>query len=1086
LLVEHLEQRVLLAHDLSVEFGEPTVFDTDKDTNSIVDYGYVVTIDNKSTNTSAIGWVFTSFWLGPAEIDVERSDGISCKVTDAKNGNQWLGGNVTCIPNVTYPENVTKDTAVAEAQKIAASLNIPPEGASFVNEGKNDPNNDRVIEIRVMPKDNDVVIFGNAYVESGSSAVEPDANLANNMDTVELLVGQAGGKADLEIVATGPGTSVEVTKPTFEYTVTATNLGPENAPNVYAVDILPLGVSFVNSQTCYQAQVNAPEFHFVTPSWWGLVPKAVKDPIEQTIQNTAQSMNEALAKLPSAGVVCDLGDLNPPDPQLEGEDSPNLATAVINVQPNMVGTFVNQAEVFAPVWDPDPLNNVDFVLTSIHEGDIENLPDLAVTMTAASTTDANDSDGLTVDVGGTVTYTLVVDNLATKSVESSTASDVVLTDTLPLELRNITVNHNDCKATTGQVTCRLGTLAANDDPIAITITGTPTRPGVMTNQAIVTSGKSSDQNLKNNFDQVAVTATEGPNFYADLQLTMREQLPELEAGFSHYYLTLTNVGPADATGVILTIPIPPEAHLIDASTGQNAYHDKETGALTMTTFFDLVPAGVTLPDTFFLALRPKTPAHDTNLEDYLKDLEENFELVAKVGANEPDPDHENNKAVVNTISDPLLPRVDECDIEIVSISDNKDPVRWGEEITYTATIKNNGPMDVKNGWTIGGYLNVAGTHNIRTSVASRDPDVSYACGDTSNSGTPGFMCTTASDLEKYEAPDNKTHSVTFTATVADEPWNAPGSYPDEMILAYHFTAYPAEVIDAPIPPPQDKADENNLLREQTIFLPPGHVSDIQIVMLDYPETGEDKKEMTYKMAVTTDNPPHYLPATGVVVTDKLPDNVDFVSATPVGASQYNTHTREVTWNLGMLDDWGERSTEAVAILRLTVTPKEEGEVKNQARVQANEHDPDPSNNQTAEVTTTISKSSEALPNLVLTKDSSHDKVHLGDTVTYTLTVTNVEDVLATGVKLTDTLPTELAFTSAKVSANGGTCEAFDQNSRSVTCHLDDLGLNDTRTVKIDAAVVGVDPNETEPIVTNEATVTLNGNDLFPKDNTSPL
>jgi uncharacterized repeat protein (TIGR01451 family) len=80
--------------------------------------------------------------------------------------------------------------------------------------------------------------------------------------------------------------------------------------------------------------------------------------------------------------------------------------------------------------------------------------------------------------------------------------------------------------------------------------------------------------------------------------------------------------------------------------------------------------------------------------------------------------------------------------------------------------------------------------------------------------------------------------------------------------------------------------------------------------------------------------------------------------------------------------------------------------------------------------------------LVLTKADSPDPVTVGQTLTYTLTASNNGPANATGVTVTDTLPSGVTFVSA--SPSQGNCSG----TTTVSCTLGDLNNGSSATVTI--------------------------------------
>src|SRR5439155_22663883 len=89
-------------------------------------------------------------------------------------------------------------------------------------------------------------------------------------------------------------------------------------------------------------------------------------------------------------------------------------------------------------------------------------------------------------------------------------------------------------------------------------------------------------------------------------------------------------------------------------------------------------------------------------------------------------------------------------------------------------------------------------------------------------------------------------------------------------------------------------------------------------------------------------------------------------------------------------------------------------------------------------------------NLGVTKTGPSTAV-VGQSFSYTITVTDFGAAKATGVKLTDTLPSQVQFVSA--SASQGTCTATGSQ---VSCALGVLTLNQavTITIQVQATSVG--------------------------------
>ncbi len=159
------------------------------------------------------------------------------------------------------------------------------------------------------------------------------------------------------------------------------------------------------------------------------------------------------------------------------------------------------------------------------------------------------------------------------------------------------------------------------------------------------------------------------------------------------------------------------------------------------------------------------------------------------------------------------------------------------------------------------------------------------------------------------------------------------------------------------------------------------------------------QQVTYSLTVTNQGT---AAGTGVSLTDTLPSGVTFVSATG-GVAPVNG---VLTFALGSLD------AKADASVTIVVTPTAAGPLSDTAAASMDQTDPTPADNSVTLPTTVAAVAGTA--DLALSGNVP-SSVTLGNTVTYTLTVTNQGTATATGVTLTDTLPSGVDF----VSATGG-------------------------------------------------------------------
>jgi uncharacterized repeat protein (TIGR01451 family) len=222
----------------------------------------------------------------------------------------------------------------------------------------------------------------------------------------------------------------------------------------------------------------------------------------------------------------------------------------------------------------------------------------------------------------------------------------------------------------------------------------------------------------------------------------------------------------------------------------------------------------------------------------------------------------------------------------------------------------------------------------------------------------------------------------------------------------------------------------------------------------------------YKVAVAnTGN----APATGLSLTDVLPSKVSFTAvSTSQGSCSYASATRTVTCNLGTL------AAGSTANVQITVKPREEGTLDDTATITAGQWDP-ATGNSSASVN---GLQSIAQVDVSVSKLDSADPIFVGDQTTYTMTVKNQNTPInATGVALTDSLPSDMTFVSATTS-QGSLVTPPVGSAGIVTANIGTLAPNATATVTI--TVKGTAAGT----FTNTATVTENETDTAPANNSA--
>jgi large repetitive protein len=629
-----------------------------------------------------------------------------------------------------------------------------------------------------------------------------------------------------------------------------------------------------------------------------------------------------------------------------------------------------------------------------------NSADLAVVKTVSNATP---------NVGDTITFTVTVTNNG-----PNTAHNVQLTDTFPVsaELTYVTATPSQGSYDAGTGVWTVGTVnvgAANKQTLTITATvNAPTTAGALpatqTNTATVTGAGEPDPNPGNNTG----TATLTP-LYADLAVTKTVDKPQPNVGDTiTYTVTLTNNGTATATGVEVTDALPANVTFVSA-TPQSGTTFTPTPAVSPTGGVWAVP---TIAPGASLILTITATADAPGVS---------FNTVTITKSSTYDPNEGNNTA--KTPTDPQ-----EADLVVTKTVDNPRP-QVGDTVTFTVKLQNLGPntavsvvvADAVTGLTGLQFVSATESAGAYDSATGDWTLGSVASGAVETLTIGATVLTPSSGL----AP-SQTNTATATSTTPDpNPGNNTGA-----------------------------ATETPLQADLAVF---------KIVSDPTPNVGD-----TIEFAIGVAN---YGPdtATEVVVNDLLPAGVTFVS---YQASQGSYASGSGVWTIGTVTT----ADFPVLVITATVDRPVSGApapVTNTATVSGREYDPDPSNN-TDSVTETPQYA-----DLAVDKQVSDATPNVGDTITYTITLSNLGADTATGVTLLDQVPAGLQFVSAQPS----------QGTYTVGTGIWDVGTVDTtfaRTLTIQAIVLAPSSGAPQPQTNTASVQTSNQYDPDPSNNTDSV
>ena len=703
-------------------------------------------------------------------------------------------------------------------------------------------------------------------------------------------------------------------------------------------------------------------------------------------------------------------------------------------------------------------------------------------------------------IGNRLTYSIIVRNVGTAPAKLG-----IVTDTLPASVTfaSVTTTKGVCTRIGSIIRCTLGNLNKNAN-IRITVGVTPTVPGVVTNTAVVATA-SNDANLANN--TAAITTTVLPK--VDLAISQRAAPNPVFVGNPlAYTMVVTNVGPSNATNVVVTDTLPLNVALNAAANGCNP-----AGNLVVCTV-GAMPSGSTR--TLTVTVTPGALAAGVLIN------------TAQVRGGETDPNLANNTTSIATTVN------SQADL-LAGQSAAPVPAFLGNRLVYTLTVTNDGPSPASNvfltdtlpaGVTFAsapancapsagivictvGTLNAGTTatttlivtptsvglitNNSTTSGSTFDPNLS------NNTSSSTFDVVPAADLAivKTASPaivlvgDTITYTLAITNSGPSQATSVvvTDALPSGILLKFITTSQgscsgtslitcnlgtinnggnaaitigittttPSLLINtagvaSPIadPNPMDNTS-TRLVAVNPADLAVSKIASASSILAGSP--------LTYTLVVTNYGP---LTGTNARLTDTLPANVTFSSA--VTTQGTCSGTAIVTCALGTLNSG------AVATVTLVVTPTTTGVAANTALVAADQPDPDPANN-TATATTAVNP-----VDLAISKTAAPNPVFTGDVLAYTLIVTNNGPASAAGVIVTDDLPVNVAFVAAspacslagnQVLCSGGTLSNGARQTFTVTVNiaLTAAGVI-TNTASVDSAAPDVvNGNNTASVAT---------------------
>ena len=387
----------------------------------------------------------------------------------------------------------------------------------------------------------------------------------------------------------------------------------------------------------------------------------------------------------------------------------------------------------------------------------------------------------------------------------------------------------------------------------------------------------------------------------------------------------------------------------------------------------------------------------------------------------PDPNTTNNTdSITTTVQQQFGPS---ADLAIAKTS-SSSVITAGERITYTLTVTNAGPAAATNVRV----LELVPADTTMVSLTPNNPDFgSEFC-------SLGGGCTLG---------------TVFTSTTATI----------EVVLDVN-SDYSGSTLTNSANVSADQQDPNTANNFAEVSTPVTTSADLSIAKSDMVDPVLAGDTFQYQLVIRNSGPSD---ARNVVVTDTLDSNTSFAGASP----ECSESAGVVTCTVSSL---AAGASQAFFIeVRVSDSLTDPTTLDNTANVSSDTADANSANNSATEPTL-VHQPALGAADLAVTKSDTPDPVLAGETLTYTLVVTNNGPAIASNVLVVDALPTGVTFMSA--TPDQGVCNS------GITCDLGDIAVGGTVNIVV---VVTVNSGQITDI-SNVARVSASNPDPTPANN----
>ncbi|MGH1468385.1 MAG: isopeptide-forming domain-containing fimbrial protein, partial [Bdellovibrionales bacterium] len=1085
-------------------FMDGVLFDS-RIVNNQVNVDLIKLWRNRAGGSYQQGYIYEYGMLNFAETDfTDLADYLNCKWATVSDD---MDIQITIVPSVINPnlgDTVTYTVTVLNNGPNGASdidvSSVIPGGLTYVpasiagGAARNDssPSGSGLTwtAAPLLSGESDVLTFQatvNSFGELGikkSSAqitdyIGLDVDTGNNTDTGQIRVQGVDLSVSKTASTTAPGLGQQV-----DYTITVSNLGTDTATGVELTDILDPRLTYIGSSATGGVSVDdsAPGTGIVwtlgtinsgqtvtlnfsaTPNTVATIPNsavvtAVDQP-EGDVSNNTGSVSVAVGavdlnvSIAASSTIVNEGDTITFTISAQNISAQALTTAEIRsvvpigfsyvaasasggvsqndsnpyttgirlytgaVSAGATVSFTYQVTVNTGVALNYGTRTVEGHLQTSNPGDqngSNNSANITITIVNFDAGITKTANPTTAAEGETITYTLVVNNA-----QENILTNILVRDIIPSGLTYVASSWSSSIA---------GTVANEADPsgagLEFTIpqlqevSNAPLNQAVITFDVTVDAGAAMLGSIQNTGDIISLTETDTNasndtssvsitpiTFDAGISQVVSTSTPEEGETITFTLTVINNNATAVGTNIVVTDIIPAGLTYVGSSiTGGDSNNAADPSGAGLSWTINSLAGGASLDLTFQATVdagAKGTYGTITNMGAIAS-----LDQVDSVSAND-------NAQQVLTITG--------LDLGVSKSVDINDPIE-GQDITYTVTVTNNSTQTATN--LVITDVVPSGVTYVAASIAGGTSS------DDTNPDTTGLTWTIASIAGGANAV------LTFHATVD----------------AGAFTNFPTIVNTANLTSLNETEEvPGNNSGAVTINIKSFDIAVSKSVDNATPEEGE---EVTY--TITVENTTVGVAGTNIVITDIVPAGVTYVPASITGGTTNdatNPGTTGLTWNIASLAAGATTSLSFSATVDAGAKGTY-GSVLNTATLTSLDQVDSINGNDSGTALITIV----GLDLSVAKSVNVSDPVE-GDTITYSITVTNTSSQTATAVNVRDIVPNGVTYVAASI-AGGDTTNDTSPAGTGLTWVVNSIagGANAVLTFQatVDGGAVALNP-----------------------------